>query len=175
MKQFNLLTNIIREIAKTSTTDQIIINGSLLDAEDLANFRMTYGVDLNPGAYWYDSRSGQFGRQGEAFLGALNPGHKFGHLSSDASTGTSGVFINGRELQKTEAQQLSRLFCYHRTVTGRYWVNANGDMGDEGYPFVTGNIYLAIAIAQKHQTSSVHNFWTKRLSSENNYFSRAAS
>ena len=167
MSRFKLKYKVTRnEPAPDLDTDRIIINNYQLNSKDRLDLRKTYGVDLQSGLYWYDSRSGLFGRTGESFLGVLNPGHDFGKLARNASNGDSGVFINNRELPQFEAMQLARLFCYHRTMPGRYWLDPSGDMGDEGYPFVTGNIYLAISIAQKYQTSSINNFWTKRLMSQ---------
>ncbi|NND34423.1 MAG: hypothetical protein HKN76_17695 [Saprospiraceae bacterium] len=144
--------------------NNIVINDYKLHAEDLLDLSQTDEVYLQPGHYWYDTRSGLFGHKEEPLMGTLKPGHNFGSLSAQASNGDSGVFINGRELQEEEALQLSRLFCYYRKMPGRYWLDASGDMGDEGYPFVTGNIYLAISIAQKYNTSPSNNFWARRLS-----------
>jgi hypothetical protein len=56
-----------------------------------------------------------------------------GPLAADASRGTSGVFINGRQLSVGEKLYLERL-CQTPVVPGRYWIMANGVGGYEGGP-----------------------------------------
>src|SRR4051812_46428760 len=63
----------------------------------------TYGGAPPKGRYWYDARSGLYGYSGFEAAGYIRPGHDFGTLSPRASNGNTGVFINGREINLTEA------------------------------------------------------------------------
>lgn len=62
-----------------------------------------------------------YGEMGGPVLGVMLPGHEFGKLSSMASKGSSGVYLNGRQLQLQEAKRLAQIFGYphpFRAVTG---------------------------------------------------------
>jgi hypothetical protein len=48
-----------------------------------------------------------------------------GPLRADGSRGTSGVFINGRQLTLGEKSYLEQT-CRTPAAAGRYWVNAQG-------------------------------------------------
>jgi hypothetical protein len=52
-------------------------------------------------------------------------------------------------------------------------MNTNGDIGVEGYPYPIGNVYMVIAIGQKHQstgTGARDNLWSSGLYSGGNYY-----
>jgi hypothetical protein len=55
-----------------------------------------------------------------------------GPLQSDASHGTTGVFINGRQITFQEVAYLQRLFG--AVMPGRYWLDSRGIGGYEGGP-----------------------------------------
>jgi hypothetical protein len=77
---------------------QTIINGTPLTEQQKAEFRRMYGVAPLAGDFWYDARSGLWGVKGREAFGILRPGHNFGTLAQTASAGTTGVFINGRQI-----------------------------------------------------------------------------
>jgi hypothetical protein len=159
-----------------SSANEVLINDLKLSASEIREITRIYGVAPVPGRYWYDTRSGAFGLAGGPVLGVMYPGHRYGELSSMASRGNSGVFINKRQLQSGEAIQLARIFGYNHPVPGWYWMNANGDIGVEGYPYAIGNVYLAIALAQPNQVSSAThngNLWSSGLYSGGNYYTGA--
>jgi hypothetical protein len=159
-----------------SKSSEVLINNLKLSASEMMEIKQLYGVAPLPGSYWYDTRSGAFGQVGGPVIGVMYPGHQFGELSSMASRGNSGVFINNRQLQSGEAIQLARIFGYNHPVPGWYWMNANGDLGVEGYPYAIGNVYNAIAIAQRNQASSAAyngNLWSSGLYSGGNYYTGA--
>ena len=149
------------------------INDYTLVATDITKIRNIYGIDPIPGEYWYDTRSGAFGVAGGPASGVMHPGHLFGTMSSDASQGNSGVYIHGRQLQQSEAVPLATLFGYPAPIPGRYWLDANGDLGIVGYALCFGNIYLAIAQAHRIQASGGSNFWSQGLHSGGNYYTGA--
>ncbi len=119
-----------------------------------------------PGSYWYDTRSGLFGVVGTCALGQMYPGHDLGPLAADASAGSTGVFLNGRELPEIEYLVLCRILG-GILEPGRYWLAGNGDAGVEGEPFARVNL-LAAARASGFAGGDGgggggDNFWSSRF------------
>lgn len=112
----------------------IVVNGVPLSTETVRQLKRLYPVPIKPGRYWYDAFSGAWGLEGGPIAGQMLPGLKLGGpLRADASRGTSGIFINGRQLTLSERAYLEQT-CRTRTVPGRYWVNARGAGGFENGP-----------------------------------------
>jgi hypothetical protein len=112
----------------------IVVNRVALSEETVRQLQQIYPVPIAPGRYWYDAVSGAYGREGEPVAGQMMPGLSLGGpLAADASRGTSGVFINGRNLTAGEKVYLERL-CQTPVAPGRYWIMANGLGGFEGGP-----------------------------------------
>lgn len=111
----------------------IFVNGRRLAAETVHALERQYGVEIQPGHYWYDARSGLWGLQGGPTAGQIAPGLALGGapLRLDASGGATPVVINGRALHPTEIAFLQR--CTP-VLPGRYWMNAAGVGGFEGGP-----------------------------------------
>lgn len=119
----------------------VIVNGIALSRETLAALQRLYPVPIQPGRYWYDDVSGVYGIEGQPVTGQMSPGLRLGgRLRADASRGTSGVFINGRQLTNGEKIYIERA-CRTPVVPGRYFVNALGIGGVEGGP-VSFNLAL---------------------------------
>lgn len=177
MKYFLLLLGwLLAQICNGQTGTDVIINSNKLTPAQINEIHRTYGIAPIPGNYWYDPRSGMYGHQGGPVIGVMYPGHSFGILLVDASQGSSGVYINNRELQTREATQLAHIFGYYQAIPGRYWMNPNGDLGVEGFPYAIGNVYMAIAIAQRNQVGSntrSGNLWSSGLYSGGNYYTGA--
>ncbi len=115
-------------------TGKVIVNGQVLSRETLSELRRLYPVPIAAGHYWYDPMTGAYGIEGQAVAGQMLPGLALGGpLRADASHGTSGVFINGRELTLGEKSYLEQT-CRTPAIPGRYWVNAQGLGGVEGAP-----------------------------------------
>jgi len=115
-------------------SSQIVVNAVPLSAETVRQLQRIYPVPIKPGRYWYDAFSGAWGVEGGPIAGQMLPGLKLGGtMRADASRGTSGIFINGRQLTLTERVYLEQT-CQTRTMPGRYWVNARGIGGFEGGP-----------------------------------------
>jgi hypothetical protein len=113
---------------------QIVVNAVPLTADTVKALQRMYPVPIRPGRYWYDAVSGAYGVEGGPIAGQMRPGLALGGpLRADASRGTSGVFINGRQLMLGEKAYLERT-CRTRAIPGRYWVNARGLGGFENGP-----------------------------------------
>ena len=161
------------QVAGSSRTEEaaepigVVINGVSLSQEQIANFEQTYGAKPKPGNYWYDQRSGLYGVAGYPAFGFLLPGHSFGKMEEKASSGDTGVFVNGRELPQSEWAVWSQLLGY-MIQRGKYWLDEKGNAGYEGNPVPTENLYLA---AQRNAYAGSggggDNFWSTRFSAGN--------
>ncbi len=114
-------------IATGARAASVHVNASPLDQSLVAAYR------IPPGRYWYDRLSGLWGREGGPAAGKIAHGlHIGGPLRADASRGTTGVFVNGRELTRLETNYLSRRLG--NVPRGRYWLDANLHGGVQGGP-----------------------------------------
>lgn len=112
----------------------VVVNGVALNAQTLHELQHFAQVVIPPGRYWYDPISGAYGVEGGPVLGQTLPMMNLGGpLRPDASNGTSGVFVNGRQLTLGETSYLETI-CQTPVFPGRYWVNAAGLGGYEGGP-----------------------------------------
>ncbi len=164
--------NIVQE-----TSSEVYINNVKLNTVELKMLKETYG-DVIPGKYWYDSKSGLYGRWHEAPLGYLLPGHQFATLSEDASNGDTGLFINGRELPEIEVLYLETVLGARRKGGG-YWLDAQGNIGLETNPRPFANLFLAAAKLQQAQQqayrksgdgSGWNSYYTNSYGNEQNGF-----
>lgn len=134
----------------TEAQEEIFVNRERVVQDDfvreLARFGLPITVEVPDGEYWYDRVSGLWGVQGGPALGQMPADLDLGGaLRVDASTGGTGIIINGRELHLTEALYLQQLFGY--VIPGRYWLNAMGIGGFEGGPAA----FNLVALAQQQQ------------------------
>ncbi|MFN0252288.1 MAG: hypothetical protein ACKV2T_35765 [Kofleriaceae bacterium] len=116
------------------------------DLQTLAQIERWYGRPAPEGEYWYDRTSGAAGQWGGPTLGFLPAGLALGGaLPPNASGGgngmLTGVFINGRELHPVDVQVLQRI--YGQVYRGRFWVDAQGNAGQEGGVAFVNLIVLA--------------------------------
>jgi hypothetical protein len=119
----------------------VTVNGVTLTQPDWVALRQRFDLPADAaGRFWYDNATGAVGREGAgtgAFLAAgLNLG---GPLAADASGGTSGVFVNGRQLTTGEVDFLEGVLG-DPIPAGRYSVDAAGNAGPEGQPPVVNLI-----------------------------------
>jgi len=145
--------------------DKVFVNGVALGEPQLRELQQRYGQGPRPGRYWYDARSGLFGNEGGPSLGSILPGHDFGALAPDASHGTTGVFVNGRQLEATDYMALASIVG--AIQPGRYWLDGQGNYGFEGYQVPAGNLYLLRQMQPGSGGSGGDNFWTSRFSAGN--------
>jgi len=140
------------------------INGLVLTPDQIQGIRTLYGVSPVPGDYWYDAVSGLYGSMGQQAAGMMLPGHQLGVLSEDASSGDSGVFINGRELTGTEVGYISRLLDTP-AIPGRYWLDAFGNCGIEGIMIPLVNFYEVSRA--RFGAGGGDNFWSSHFGAGN--------
>lgn len=116
----SLLAAICLGIAAAHAADssnKIIVNTVPLTAETVQTLQRIYPVSIQPGRYWYDAVSGAYGLEGGPIAGQMLPGLRLGgSLGADASRGTSGVFINGRQLTLGEKSYIEQACRTPRTT-----------------------------------------------------------
>jgi hypothetical protein len=141
-------------------TGTVIVNNVTLSPADLQNLEQRLralssdgvGVHSLPSRFWYDPVSGAAGLPGEGTEAFLPAGLQLGGpLPADASNGTSGVFVNGRQITTNELAFLQKLVG--TIPAGRYFIRANGDAGPEGGNVAVNLIQLAHQQGQRPPSS----------------------
>ncbi len=152
---------------KTQNNGAVIINNTVLSKEQIREMATRYGIEPKAGNYWYDSLSGLFGVTGYPSYGFMYPGHNFGVLNKNASSGNTGVLINGRELPQTEWAVWSKLIGYY-IQRGSYWFDSNGNVGYEGNNTPVLNLFvLARQNGYSGKGNGGDNFWSSRYGAGN--------
>jgi hypothetical protein len=106
-----------------------------------------YGLQAQPGNYWYDPASGAWGIWGGPLAGFVQAGIPAPPLPMQASNGNSGVIINGRNIDQLELIYLQAL-AQGVIYPGNYWLDAAGNAGAVGGPAQIN--FLQAAQAQQH-------------------------
>ena len=142
------------------------INGQEAPAAELARLGRTYGVKVANGDYWHDKRSGLAGRWGGPAQ-AYAPGFDFGAVPRDASSGSSGILFNGRDLTQAEVTLVGGLFGLSAAdmvaYKGSYVLEQTGDLYSQGDGSFVGNL---VQLANQRYGSSSggggggDNFWS---------------
>jgi hypothetical protein len=157
-------TRLILAILATTTSlaqaqsdpGRTVINGKTLTADQRTEFTRIYGTRPLGGNFWYDPASGLWGVVGREAFGVLRPGHAYGTLSPTASAGTTGVFINGRQINLAEAMYIKSLLG--SVVPGRWWLDgATGNFGLEGNQMPVGNLFAIAKAAQSRGGTYYYN------------------
>jgi hypothetical protein len=120
----------------------VFINRAKLPADTLTLLEQTFQTRIPDGRYWYDHASGAWGQEGGPTLGFTVPLLPVGGpLPADISRGSTGVFINGRQLPAVDLAGLQRLTG--PIMQGRYWLDHQGNAGYEGQPAIVNLRMLA--------------------------------
>jgi hypothetical protein len=131
---------------------QVFVNGVLLRDDQVNFLEQKYRSALPNGNYWYDRMCGAWGVMGGPVLCTLEPNHDIGGpLQPGASLGSTGVFINGRELHYLDMALLQRVVPM--IIPGRWWLDVYGNFGSEGGPML-GNLWT---LAQSQGASGNEN------------------
>jgi hypothetical protein len=142
-------------VASEGQSTGIFVNEKELSKEQVDALKQMYGAAPPPGRYWYDPRSGLYGYWGREAAGYIRPGHDFGALSPRASDGNTGVFLNGREINMTEAGFFQRVFGV--VYLGHFWLDGStGNLGIEGDPTPRANLITAMQRAQGSGSGEYH-------------------
>jgi len=129
----------------TAAARQVTINRVVVPADTLAMLQQAFRTAIPPGHYWYDPISGAWGLDGGPTVGFTIAGLPIGGpLPANISNGSTGVYINGRELPAQDLLGLERLVG--PIAPGRYWVDAQGYAGLEGGPAM---VNLRVAASQQ--------------------------
>ena len=129
------------ESTPTSQRRAVFVNCVRLGDDEVAAIENASNTPVQDGRYWYDPACGAWGVEGGPCAGFVKAGISIGGaLMPNASSGDTGVFINGRELHGLDVAALRRL---GPVFPGRYWVDAYGNFGWEGGPMV-GNLAAAL-------------------------------
>ena len=114
----------------------------------------TFQTNIPGGRYWYDPMSGGWGLAGGPTLGFTIAGLPIGGpLPADISGGTTGVFVNGRQLPVQDLVGLQALAG--PVAPGRYFIDQQGNAGFEGGPPMVNLRTLAIQQGVYRQGSGV--------------------
>ena len=101
----------------------VSINGQPVAPEALASLGQ-----VPAGSYWYDTATGAWGMVGGPTQGFLQPGLSVGApLAVDASNGTTGVLLNGRNLPTQDLQYINQILGQPLSP-GSYTLDAQGNL-----------------------------------------------
>ena len=128
---------------------KVSFNRVQLSDQQIQSLESMLQTRVQDGKYWYDKICGAWGVEGGPTAGFIFAGMDLpAPMPVNISGGKTGVFINGREIHPLDKQGLEQLFG--SAPAGRYWLDAQGNMGPEGGMAVT-NIVMAIQQAQIRQ------------------------
>jgi hypothetical protein len=138
---------------KVAATREVYINRVKLDDATLQALETQYRIPIQDGRFWYDATCGAWGVEGGPTAGFIYPGLNLpGPMPVDISQGGTGIFINGREIHRLDQMALQQIFG--ATIPGRYWLDAQGNLGLEGGAPIA-NLAAAIAASKGGQAGSV--------------------
>ncbi len=133
--------------AQAGATRAVFINRNRLPTDTLQMLESLFQVRVPDGRYWYDATSGGWGQEGGPTIGFTVAGLPIGGtLPANISKGTTGVFVNGRELPTQDLAGLQQLVG--PIAPGRYWLDGQGYAGSEGGPPVANLRALASQLSR---------------------------
>jgi len=160
-------------LPEVSVAASVTVNDRELSQQQIEALAGDYGIQVVPGDYWYDRKTGAWGNKCGPGRGILLPDLELGGvLKADASCGNTGVFVNGRELHRQDLVNL-QLLAGH-IAPGRYWMDAQLNAGREGGPALVN--YQVLAVQQTMGADTQHgggnaggadHFWSTGYSAGN--------
>ncbi|KAJ0258215.1 zinc_ribbon_12 domain-containing protein [Hirschfeldia incana] len=135
----SMVKNSFKDLKKSMQNEggsDVVVNGHLV-AERLVKMAEKQAGPIRPGNYWYDYRAGFWGIMGGQCLGILPPFiEELNYpMPENCAGGTTGVFVNGRELHQKDLRLLiarglprDRDRSYTVYITGRV---IDEDTGEE--------------------------------------------
>jgi hypothetical protein len=137
-------------VQAAGTERDVRINRVELSDEHVRQLEMQYQAQVPNGSYWYDAMCGAWGMEGGPTLGFIPAGMQLpGPMPADVSGGGTGIFINGREVHVQDQAALQQIFGM--TIPGRYWLDAQGNLGIEGGGIIAN---LRIAAGQAYGSAT---------------------
>ena len=138
-------------MSNTTNSRQIYFNRVQLTDNKIQSLESTLQTQIPDGRYWYDATSGMWGTENGPTVGFVMAGLDLPNpMPADISGAGTGIFINGREIHLLDQQGLQQLLG--QINPGRYWLDAQGNMGAEGQPAVV-NLAMAMQMAQQQRTT----------------------
>lgn len=129
-----LLKKNIREFGRGQGSNKnwkVVVNGQMLPYAAIKSAEKQAGT-IRPGIYWYDYQAGFWGVMGGPCLGIIPPSiAEFNvPLAKECAGGTTGVFVNGRELHKKDLDALAGRGL-PKTFGKAYMVDISGQVVDQ--------------------------------------------
>ncbi len=132
----------------------VYVNDVELSINQVQILEQAYRVKVQKGRYWYDPVCGLWGMQSGPALGLMMAGMQLGGpLKANASNGRTGIFINGRQLDRAETLQWKQLLG--AVYQGRYWLDAYGNLGLES----GGYLLNVVQVANTYRGGSRNSFY----------------
>ncbi len=139
----------------TESHRPVYINRARVGASLLRAVETKYGA-IQDGRYWYDVACGAWGVEGGPAAGFLAAGLNLpSPMPVDISGGGTGIWINGREIHPLDQAALHQIFG--TTIPGRYWLDAQGNLGPEGGAAIA-NLATAIQASRGGGGSVTHGY-----------------
>lgn len=136
----------------------VVVNDVKLTDAQIQALEKKYSTTIAGGNYWYDVKTGAWGKIGGPTEGWLEANENIGgNMKANASgNAKTGIFINGRELHPTDVKNLNALLGVYGATSapGSYWVDASGNFGLVGQSVVMGNLVQMMQGAQASGKSS---------------------
>ena len=115
-------------VAQAGAARAVYINRNRLPADTLQMLESLFQVRVPDGRYWYDATSGGWGPESGPTIGFTVAGLPIGGaLPANISGGTTGVYVNGRQLPAQDLAGLQQLVG--PIAPGRYWLDGQGYAG----------------------------------------------
>jgi len=127
-------------VPATAERGDVYLNGSKLAEPDLRELEARLGQRPESGKYWYDAKSGLWGLSGHGASGLTLVRLRAEPLALDASSGSSGVVVDGRALTAGEVTALATLLAWPANELPHYAGNYTLDQRSGFYG--PGNRYL---------------------------------